>query len=166
MPQVFDGYTAILSERVSVDLYGMYRHNGGGLATADPERATWFVAASMDDSEFVKEWYRCDLRVVTEDIIFEMVNNDGKIYAPNFSLAVSELEEIVPASVVFDFEHPDFSPTNRVFREQTPPSPFTPGARFRRPPPAAEKSKRPREPEVIDLTMDEDDEDDFAAQKG
>ncbi|KAJ6522457.1 hypothetical protein B0H19DRAFT_655995 [Mycena capillaripes] len=71
----------------------------------------------MDDSEFVKEWYRCDLRVVTEDIIFEMVNNDGKIYAPNFSLAVSELDEIVPASVVFDFEHPDFSPTNRVFRE-------------------------------------------------
>ncbi|KAJ7852731.1 hypothetical protein B0H13DRAFT_2284269 [Mycena leptocephala] len=78
MSQVFDGYTAILSERV-----------------------------------------------VTEDIIFEMVNNDGKIYASNFSLGVSEPDEIVPASVVFDFEHPDFSPTNRVFREQTPPSPDT-----------------------------------------
>lgn len=87
------------------------------------------------------------------------VRNHGLALCLFLTNAVSELDEIVPASVVFDFEHPDFSPTNRVFREQTPPSPFTPGARFRRPPPAAEKSKRPREPEVIDLTMDEDDED-------
>ncbi|KAJ6537195.1 hypothetical protein B0H19DRAFT_1270849 [Mycena capillaripes] len=95
MPQVFDGYTAILSERVSVDLYGMYSavisipsrshhsfaagHNGGGLATAHPGEATWFVAASMGDSGFVEGWYRYDLRVVTEDIVFEMVNNEGKI---------------------------------------------------------------------------------------
>ncbi|KAJ6521987.1 hypothetical protein B0H19DRAFT_1086291 [Mycena capillaripes] len=54
--------------------------------TTDAEKATWFVVASMDDSEFVKD-----------------VGQD----------------EIVPPSVVFDFEHPDFSPTNRVFPERT-----------------------------------------------
>ncbi|KAJ7239643.1 hypothetical protein C8J57DRAFT_1527987 [Mycena rebaudengoi] len=46
-----------------------------------------------------------------------MANKNGEVYAPNYSVAVSAEDEIVPASVVFEFEHPEFSPTNRIFRE-------------------------------------------------
>ncbi|KAJ7246626.1 hypothetical protein C8J57DRAFT_1720074 [Mycena rebaudengoi] len=49
-----------------------------------------------------------------QDIIFKMANKNGEVYAPNYSVAVSAEDEIVPASVVFEFEHPEFSPTNRI----------------------------------------------------
>ncbi|KAJ7907480.1 hypothetical protein B0H13DRAFT_2332297 [Mycena leptocephala] len=52
--------------------------------------------------------------VVSAGFIFDMINNDGHTYAPNYSIAVSFERKIVPATAVFDFDHSRFSPRYRV----------------------------------------------------
>ncbi|KAJ7252863.1 hypothetical protein C8J57DRAFT_1237683 [Mycena rebaudengoi] len=132
-------------------------YNGGGLANETPEAVSCLYGGA---SGRVFDVYKTS--VVMQDIIFKMANKNGEVYAPNYSVAISAEDEIVPASVVFEFEHPEFSPTNRIFREVTPPSPFTPGTRFRRPAPTIELQHKqdavPCPVEVVDLTMDDDEE--------
>lgn len=79
--------------------------------------------------------------------------------------------DIVPASEVFDYDHPDFRPAMAIFKVFPPPSPFAPGPRFepaethggtkrKRDAPAPTPIEAPTAVvEVIDLTMDDDDED-------
>ncbi|KAJ7744810.1 hypothetical protein DFH07DRAFT_834318 [Mycena maculata] len=161
----FVGATAVFSPNISPDLKRMFL-DAGGKPAKYAEAATWFIAASLDDGEFIKNWYRADLRVVASDFVFEMCRCGGRVYSPNYGIAVSMDGDIVPASEVFDYDHPDFRPAMAIFKVFPPPSPFAPGPHFEQ----AEthggtKGKRdaPIEAqtafvEVIDLTMDDDDE--------
>ncbi|KAJ7484568.1 hypothetical protein FB451DRAFT_1232868 [Mycena latifolia] len=140
---------AIFSESVSKDLQEMYYFNGGELADRS-KNATWFFATG-------------DLRVVAADLIFEMVDLKGRVYAPNYALTLSRDGEVVPASAVFDLNHEEFGPSNLILWELTPPSPFTPRPRHRAPIAAGgTKQKSITTPEIIDLTKDDDNADAMA----
>ncbi|KAJ7719559.1 hypothetical protein DFH07DRAFT_784618 [Mycena maculata] len=113
------------------------------------EAATWFIAASLDDGEFIKN---LTLRLNRQFGIEPTFGCGGRVYSPNYGIAVSMDGDIVPASEVFDYDHPDFRPAMAIFKVFPPPSPFAPGPHFEQ----AETHGGTKE--VIDLTMDDDDE--------
>ncbi|KAJ6563085.1 hypothetical protein DFH09DRAFT_1082575 [Mycena vulgaris] len=81
-----------------------------------------------------------------------MTNNDGRVYAPNYAIAVSDEEDVVSASAIFDLNSKDGS---LVLRELTPPSPFTRKASARWSHKVAPKRKHDHLTPVIDLTGEE-----------
>ncbi|KAJ6583383.1 hypothetical protein DFH09DRAFT_1075802 [Mycena vulgaris] len=122
----------------------------GGFRAEDSASAKWFFAASMEDEVFIRR------QLVAQEFIFDMANNQGRVYAPSYSIAVSAEGEIVPASAVFDLEHPDAPPR---LRARTPPSPFTPKVSARWSRTDAPKRKRDHVLPVIDLTGEDDEMD-------
>ncbi|KAJ7706570.1 hypothetical protein B0H14DRAFT_3526020 [Mycena olivaceomarginata] len=147
---IFDGHTAVFSKATTEDMRNIMQW---GHDSRTSRGATWFFAGSLEDKMLISSWYRADLRVVTQDFIFEMANNDGR-FQPEGA--------IVSAADVFDLNN---AAPGLVFRELTPPSPFTPRPRTRRAEQDILKRKRdvagPAQdsgPEIIDLTLMSDDE--------
>ncbi|KAJ6601709.1 hypothetical protein DFH09DRAFT_1301910 [Mycena vulgaris] len=96
----------------------------GGARADDSASANWFFTASMEDEAFISRF------------------------------KVSAEGDIVPATAVFDLDHPD-GPLR--LRAPTPPSPFTPKASARWSRNGAQKKrKREHVQPVIDLTGDDD----------
>ncbi|KAJ7721653.1 hypothetical protein DFH07DRAFT_784059 [Mycena maculata] len=174
MPQpVFKNHTSAPTDETLAAVFSPFVHpeprtlfglHGGKLAT-QPEMATWFVAAGINDREFIQQWYRADLRVVAQDLLIQMVSENGCVFEPNYALAAIQVDPnglVVPASEVFDFEHKEFHSNHAILRELTPPSPFSPRPRHSINATVGEKRKRgrgippTRGSEVIDLTRDDE----------
>ncbi|KAJ6601778.1 hypothetical protein DFH09DRAFT_1301967 [Mycena vulgaris] len=94
---VFAGKTVVFGTSVTQDLRNMYTHNGGCEAHRIKD-ATWFFAGSIKDVAFIEK----GSAFVSQDLIFESVRTDGRVYTPNYAFAVCEDGEILPAGVVFD----------------------------------------------------------------
>ncbi|KAJ7239114.1 hypothetical protein C8J57DRAFT_1246154 [Mycena rebaudengoi] len=125
MAKIFENTRAIFGKNVPKDMFALFGYYGGTVTT-DHKRAHWCIANSIEDTVFIETTYGhvsetpliqfiagqptfC-LQVMTIEFIFEMVREEGRVYAPTYALAVDSNDEVVPAAAIFNYEHPAFGP--------------------------------------------------------
>ncbi|KAF7324214.1 hypothetical protein MSAN_02534300 [Mycena sanguinolenta] len=123
----FSKRRAVFSGDVRQDLRDLFAEEGGAVA-AKGETYHFAFAASMEDTAFIYRRYRDDLSLLHQDYVLQRVLQGNSLFAPTYSIAVTDNGEIVPACQVFDFEHRDFSAKNLVRLPRPPASPFSPRA--------------------------------------
>ncbi|KAJ7764096.1 hypothetical protein DFH07DRAFT_770503 [Mycena maculata] len=181
MPQpVFKNHTSALIDETLAAVFSPFVHPEprtlfGTVARYQPQIISGVVSrpsrrqisCATRDGHLVcgGRWYSADLRVVAQDLLIQMVSENGCVFEPNYALAAIQVDSdglVVPASEVFDFEHKEFHSNHAILRELTPPSPFSPRPRHSINATVGEKRKRgrgippTRGSEVIDLTRDDE----------
>ncbi|KAK6988385.1 hypothetical protein R3P38DRAFT_2804643 [Favolaschia claudopus] len=164
----FSDTQALFSPNVAPYFQRLFLEYGGAIAQ-NLKAANFCVVESLADEGYIKQWYRNDLRVVVQDLIFEAVRGGaGNLCWQNFAVAVStKTGHVVAASEVFDFSNQEWSINHPIVRKPSPPSPYSPRPRIRPAPLPKENSKGdrkrrrgespPRGAHIIDLTGDDED---------